>query len=42
MAKRMMVICLALVLLLSGCAGVGKPGGELELITATDLHYLAP
>lgn len=42
MAKRMMVICLALVLLLSGCAGVGKPGGELKLITATDLHYLAP
>lgn len=42
MAKRMMVICLALVLLLSGCAGVGKLGGELELITATDLHYLAP
>ena len=42
MAKRMMVICLALVLLLSGCAGVGKPGGELELIAATDLHYLAP
>lgn len=42
MAKRMMVLCLALVLLLSGCAGVGKRGGELELITATDLHYLAP
>ena len=42
MAKRMMVICLALVLLLSGCAGVGKPGGDLELIAATDLHYLAP
>ena len=42
MAKRMMVLCLALVLLLSGCAGVGKRGGELELVTATDLHYLAP
>ena len=42
MAKRMMVLCMVLVLLLSGCAGVGKPGGELELITATDLHYLAP
>lgn len=42
MAKRMMVLCLALVLLLSGCAGVGKHGGELELVTATDLHYLAP
>lgn len=42
MAKRMIVICLALVLLLSGCAGVGKQGGELELLTATDLHYLAP
>lgn len=42
MAKRMKVICLVLVLLLSGCAGVGKPGGELKLITATDLHYLAP
>lgn len=42
MAKRMMALCLALVLLLSGCAGAGKHGGELELITATDLHYLAP
>ena len=42
MAKRMIVLCLALVLLLSGCAGVGKDGGELELVTATDLHYLAP
>ena len=42
MAKRMIVICLVLVLLLSGCAGAGKQGGELELLTATDLHYLAP
>ncbi|MGN0983029.1 MAG: metallophosphoesterase [Candidatus Limivicinus sp.] len=42
MTKRMLILWLALVLLLSGCAGVGERGGELELITATDLHYLAP
>ena len=42
MAKRMMIFCLVLVLLLSGCAGAEKSEDELELITATDLHYLAP
>ena len=42
MAKRMLILCLALALLLSGCAGVGERGAELELIAATDLHYLAP
>lgn len=42
MAKRMLILCLALMLLLSGCAGVGERGDKLELITATDLHYLTP
>ena len=42
MAKRTIIICLVLALLLSGCAGVGKRGDKLELVTATDLHYLAP
>lgn len=42
MTKRVLILCLALVLLLSGCAELGGARGGLELITATDLHYLAP
>lgn len=40
--KRMLILCLVLVLLLSGCAGMGEQGEDFTLITATDLHYLAP